>query len=81
MKIMIDTKMIEKAGLTGAAVYGYFAQNQGGTVMELARLLGKGRNTIFHLMAELEMAGYLEIIRMNPDKTDHSWIVGAEVLK
>ncbi len=80
MKITIDTKMIEKAGLTGATIYGYFAENNDATISQASRHLKMQRETVRSNLSELEAAGYLQIVRLHPEIA-HSWVIGAEVLK
>ncbi len=80
MKITIDTKMIEKAGLTCATIYGYFAENCDSTIARAARHLKMERLTVRNNLMNLENAGYLKIVRLHPE-IEHSWVIGAEVLK
>lgn len=78
MKITIDTKMIEKAGLTGATIYGYFAENNDATIGQAARHLKMQRQTVRNNLMELEHAGFLSIVRLHPE-IKKSWVIGAEV--
>ena len=80
MKITIDTKMIAKAGLTCAAIYGYFVENSDSTISQAARHLKMQRQTVRDNLEELEAAGYLSIVRLHPE-IERSWVIGAEVLK
>ena len=80
MKITIDTKMIEKAGLTCATIYGYFAENNEATIGQASRHLKMQRQTVRNNLMQLEKAGYLEILRLHPE-IKQSWVIGAEVLK
>ena len=80
MKITIDTKMIKETGLTCATIYGYFAEKNDATISQASRHLKMQRETVRSNLLELERAGYLEILRLHPE-IEHSWVIGAEVLK